>query len=298
MLDRLLGRDALKERIESLEDENERLGEQLDAEERRRSDAVTERQAAQRRVNELEDRVTELQDRVDRLQGDEDALSYRRQESCRRSRLGAILDRLESVQSDAEGIMTAAVTDDRTIPDPVREAFGQRAALVPRAAPCLAVADDAGLLSGALSLPNPPEAFTTWSDGVELDRSWFEPTGEFTLALVRSDLFAMGVYDGHERTAFHGFDSELKENHSKGGFSQGRFERIRDGQIDSHLDRCREALAERPDDAPLFVVGERSVLHEVAGDADATATVDATGKPEPALESAFESFWSVTFYAV
>lgn len=298
MLDQLLGRAELKERIDSLEAEKADLRDRLDAEERRRKDAVTDRQAAQRRVNELQDRVTQLEDRVERLQGEESSLTYRRREDCAHGRLGAVLDRLESIESDPESVLTAVVTDDRSVPEPVSEAFGDRAPLVSRAAPCVAVADDAGLCSVALSLPNPPEPSTTWSDGVELDRSWLEPTGEFTLALVRSDLFAMGVYDGRERTALYGFDSDLKSDHSKGGFSQARFERIRDDQIDSHLDRCREALRERPTDAPLFLVGEGSVLHELDDDADATATVDATGEPEPALDRAFDSFWTVTLYAI
>jgi peptide subunit release factor 1 (eRF1) len=298
MIDRLLGRAALKERIETLEGERADLQAQLDAEQDRRAEAVTDRQAAERRVNELEDRVTQLEDQVERLRGQDDALSYRRTETIQRGRLSAVLDRLASVETDPEGVLTAVVTDDHETPDALREAFGERATLVTRAAPCLAFTDDAGLVSGALSLPNPPESFTEWDDRVRFERSWVEPTGRFTLALVRSDLFAMGVYEGRERTAFHGFDSDLKSKHSKGGFSQSRFERIRDDQIETHLDRCREALSERPGDVPLFVVGEGSVLHEVAGDAEATATVDATGAPEAALEDAFESFWTVTLSAI
>ena len=298
MLDQLLGRAALKERIETLEGEKADLEAQLESEQRRRKEAVTDKQDAERRVNELEDRVTQLRDRVERLQGEDHTLDYRSRESVSGVRLSRILDRLQSIKGDPESILTAVVTDDRDISQPLREAFGERATLVSRAAPCLAIADDAGLVSAAFDLPNPPAAFTTWSDSVDLKRSWLEPTGEYTLALVRSDLFAMGVYDGDEQTAFHGFDSDLKSKHSKGGFSQSRFERIREGQIDTHLERCRVALQERPEDAPLFVVGEQSVLHEVSREADATAAVDATGEPEQALDRAFDSFWTVTLYGI
>ncbi|MEF8882757.1 MAG: Vms1/Ankzf1 family peptidyl-tRNA hydrolase [Halapricum sp.] len=298
MLDELFGRADLKERIETLETEKDELQERLDAERDRRKDAVTDRQAAERRVNELEDRVTELEDRIDRLQEENHTLDYRHREDLSGARLDNVLGRLESIEGDPQSVLTAVLTDEHEISQPLREGFGERAALVSRAAPCLAVTDDAGVLSATLSLPNPPEPFESWSEGVELERSWLEPTGEFTLALVRSDLFAMGVYEDRKRTAFHGFDSDLKSKHSKGGFSQSRFERIRDDQIDTHLDRCREALKERPDDVPLFVVGERSVLYEVASEAEATAAVDATGDPEEALGRAFESFWTVTLYAV
>ncbi|MFW6018635.1 MAG: Vms1/Ankzf1 family peptidyl-tRNA hydrolase [Halapricum sp.] len=298
MLDELFGRAELKERIETLEAEKAELQDRLEAEQNRRKDAVTDRQAAERRVNELEDRITQLQDRIDRLEDGEQVLAYRRREQLTGRRVGSVLDRLTSLAGDPESVLTAVVTDEHRVPSEVREGFGERAALVSRAAPCLAITDDAGMVSVAFDVPNPPEAFATWGDSVELDRSWFEPTGRFTLALVRSDLFAMGVYEGRERTAFHGFDSELKSNHSKGGFSQSRFERIRDGQIETHLGRCQEALAERPDDAPLFVVGEKSVLGAVSDAADATAAVDATGDPEQALDQAFEDVWTVTLYGI
>jgi len=298
MFDELFGRAELKERIEALEDEKSQLSEQLDAERKRRKDAVTDRQAAERRVNELEDKITQLRDRIERLEAGERSIEYRRREQFSPARVEAVLDRLLSIEGDEQSILTAVLADDHGTPRALRDGFGERAALVSRAAPCLAVTDDAGMVSVAVDVPNPPEPFARWSDSVDIERSWFEPTGEFTLALVRSDLFAMGVYEGRKRTAFHGFDSELKSNHSKGGFSQSRFERIRDGQIDTHLERCQEALKERPADAPLFVVGERSVLGAVADAADATAAVDATGDPEPALDQAFESFWTVTVYGI
>ncbi|RXK51864.1 Vms1/Ankzf1 family peptidyl-tRNA hydrolase [Halorientalis pallida] len=295
MLDELLGRAELKERIAELEEDKRHLERQLEAEQERRADAASDRQEAEQRANRLEDRIADLEGTVDRLEGEETSLDYRRRERLRGERLIAVLDRLESVETDPEGALTAFVADDT--PDAVRDAFGERATLVSEAAPCLAVTDDAGLLGATLSVPAPPEPFAEWSDGFQFDPAWFAPEGQFSLALVRSDLFAMGEYDGRERTAFHGFDSELKSQHSKGGFSQARFERLRDEQIDSHVDRCLEALDERTTD-PLYVVGERTVLPAFSSVADVTATVDATGDPEPALADAFRDFWTVQLRAI
>ncbi len=297
MLDDLLGRTELKERIESLEEEKEHLERQLSAEQDRRADAVTDRQEAQRQVNRLEDRVAELEDRVGRLQSEEVEVSFRRESSVRGSRLGEVLGRVESVETGPEGLLTAYVADGHDLPDAVRAGFGDRTGLVSRAAPCLAVTDDAGLVGVCLSVPVPPEPFAGWGTSARLDRSWFQPRGSYALALVRSDLFAMGTYDGRERTAFHGFDSDLTSQHSKGGFSQARFERLRDEEIDDHLDRCRVALEERTTD-PLYVVGERSVIWEVSDLATVTTPVDATGDPEAALEDAFDDFWTVQVRAV
>jgi peptide subunit release factor 1 (eRF1) len=297
MLDDLLGRTALKERIEELEEENHHLRQERDAEADRRADAVTERQRAEERVNRLEDKVTELEDRVDRLQSGDADLTYRTERQLRGERLSELLDRLAALRTEPEGLLTAYVADGHDLPDSVREAFGDRTPLVSRAAPCLAVTDDFGLFGACLSVPVAPDPFVAWADEARLDREWFQPAGEYTLALVRSDLFAMGVYDGRDRTAFHGFDSDLKSQHSKGGFSQSRFERLRDEQIANHIERCRAALAERPD-APLYLVGERTVLDEFEDVADVTAAVSATGDPEDALATAFDSFWTVRLRTV
>jgi peptide subunit release factor 1 (eRF1) len=294
MLDRLLGRASLQEEIADLQEELRHAERQLEAEGRRRSEAVRERQAAEERVNRLEDRIADLEGRLDGRDAGEADLDFRRETAVRGDRLRAVLDRLDSFETEPEGALTAMFDD---VPDPVREVFGDRAALVSRAAPCLAVTDDAGLVSAALAPPDPPEPFVAWADGFEVEREWFLPTGEFVFVLVRSDIFALGEYDGDERTAFEGFSSDVKSNHSKGGFSQGRFERRRDDQIDAHLDRCREAIESRDADR-LYVAGERTVLGEFADEAVRTATVDATGDPEDALDSAFRDFWTTRLYGL
>ena len=297
MLDDLLGRTELKAEIERLESELESARSQLEAEKRRRADAVTERQEAQRRANRLEDRIAELEGRVERLGEEERAVEFRREATLRGDRLEAVLSRLGSFETGPEGALTAFVADGHELPEAVASAFGDRTALVSRAAPCVAVTDDAGLVSACLRPVLRPEPFVSWAAEFELDPAWFRPRGEYTLALVRSDLFAMGTYRGTERVGFHGFDSALKSQHSKGGFSQARFERLRDEQIDDHLERCLAALDEREAE-PLYVVGERSVLGEFDGVAELTSTVDATGDPEPALRAAWEEFWTVQLRAV
>ena len=292
MLDDLLGRTELKEEIEALTEELEHLERQLEAEQGRRKDAVTERQRAERQVNRLEDRVEELEDRVERLQSRDTDVSFRRETTLDSRRLDEILDRLDSFETGPEGALTAFVEDGHDLPAEIRDVFGERAPLVSRAAPCLVVSDDAGLITACLRPPISPDPFVEWADEFRLDRSWVQPQGRYTLALVRSDLFAMGTYEGSERVAFHGFDSDLKSQHSKGGFSQSRFERLRDEQIGEHLDRCREALDQREVD-PLYLVGERSVLSAFRELAAETSAVDATGDPESALRSAYEEFWTV-----
>ena len=294
MLDELLGRAALKERIAELEAATDRLSGQLEGERTRRREAVRDRQAADERANRLEDRIADLEGQVDRARAGERVLEFRGRETLAGGRLAEVLDRLDSVATGPEGALTAMVGD--TLPGAVREAFGERAALVSRAAPCLAVTDDAGLVSAALDPPLAPDPFVEWGEGFRVPAEWFLPTGRFGFALVRSDLFAYADYDGGERGGYEGFESDVMGAHSKGGFSQARFERRREEQVDDHLDRARRAIDDRDPDR-LIVVGERSVLSGF-DDADATAAVDATGDPEEALADAFDAFFSSELYLV
>ncbi|ELK46789.1 hypothetical protein D320_20509, partial [Haloferax sp. BAB-2207] len=174
-------------------------------------------------------------------------------------------------------------------------------------APCVALTDDAGVVSVALSPPRQPDDFDRWSDGFDLDPAWFHPTETTAVALVRGDLFALGRYEDGDLEFVEGFESDVKSAHSKGGFSQGRFERIREGQIDDHINRCHEALDEflgggsgagerAGDDADLVVLGERTVLGEFRDRAALTATVDASGDPETALTEASREFWTTRLY--
>jgi hypothetical protein len=300
MIDRLLGRAELKERIGELEEEKRHLERRVEAEEERRSDAVADRQRAEERVNELEHRIESLEERLERAKGTEDSVDFRRVRDLRGPAVSDALDRFRAVESDdPEGLLTAFVPDGDAVPAAVSEWFGERTALVRRAAPAVVLADDTGAVSVALTPPVEPDPFDGWGDRFRLDDAWFRPTGKFAFALVRSDTFAVGTYEGPDRVAFEGFTTDVKEAHSKGGFSQARFERRREGQIDDHLDRADEALAAAADGVDrVIVVGERSVLGRVRDRADVTDRSDATGTPEAALEDAFRDFWRVRVRAI
>lgn len=296
MLDELLGRAELKERIAELEEERDSLEARLESAEERRAEAVSGRQAAEERVNRLEDRVAELEDRVERAAGGgETDLDFRRVDALHGARRDEVLARLRSVETEAEGALTAMVRGD--VPDAVRAAFGARAPLVERAAPCLALTDDEGLVAAALAPPLPPEPFHEWGTGFRLADGWFRPTGRLTLALVRADLFALGVYEDGERVDVEAFTSDVEEGHSKGGFSQARYERRRDEQVAEHLDEARERLADRDPDR-LVLAGDRGAMDALDVDAERAVAVDASGDPEDALSAAFRDVFATRLYVL
>ena len=298
MLDRVLGRAELKDEIDRLESCVESMEAQVESAKESRAEAVSARQRAEEEVNRLEDRIAELEDRVARDEetggGRTDGLEFRHEETASGDRVREVADRLRSVETSREGALTAYVDSENDVPDAVRERCGDRTPLVARASPCLVCADDAGLVATTLSLPVAPDAFAEWSDGFRVEAEWLRPVGRTCFAVVRSDLFACGVYEDGERVAFEGFESDVMGDHSKGGFSQARFERRRDSQIAEHVEESREALSGFVGDVDrVIVVGDRGVLNDLRDVADATAPVDASGEPAEALAEAFEEFWSI-----
>lgn len=289
MLDSLLGRAELKARIEELEEEKRHLERRLDAESDRRAEAVTARQEAEERVNRLEDRIADLEGRLDDEDvGSEPDLTPRGTEALRGDRLDTVLDRLRSVETGAEGALTAMVGEGE-VPSALADLLDDRAPLVSRAAPCLVCVDDARLVSVALDPPLAPDPFVEWGDGFRLDGGWFHPPDGLTVALVRSDRFAVGVYADGDLSDVETVETDVKAAHSKGGFSQSRFERRRDEQVAAHLDDCR-AVLDRRDPGRLVLLGERTVLDDLDYETVAVEAVDASGDPENALADAARSF--------
>ncbi|WP_277555147.1 Vms1/Ankzf1 family peptidyl-tRNA hydrolase [Halobaculum limi] len=294
MLDKLLGRERLKQRIAELEQERDDAVARMEAEEERRGEAARKRQEAEKRVNELETRVTELEDRLERAEATEEAApSLRGRETLRPKRRDEVLARLESVETSPEGALSAFVASDDDVPDAVASSLDGRVSLVRRAAPTLVYADDAGIVSCALAPALDPDQFCEWGDSFRVEEAWFQPTGRFAFGLARSDTFAVGVYEGDERTSIETVRTDVMDEHDKGGFSQARYERLREEQIDAHLDDCRAALEDLPADLDRVVlVGERDVVKRLGEYADHTAGSDATGKPQRALDQAFDDFWT------
>ncbi|UIO99401.1 hypothetical protein Hbl1158_12830 [Halobaculum sp. CBA1158] len=295
MLDRLLGRKRLKERIAELEGERDDAVARMEAEEQRRGEAARKRQKAEKRVNELETRITELEDRLERAEAREEdtTVDFRGVETLRPDRRDEVLARLRSLETGPEGALSAFVAAGGDVPDAVSEALGDRATLVRRAAPTLVYVDDAGLVSCTLEPALDPDPFCEWDDGFRVEGAWFRPTGRFAFGVARSDTFAVGVYEGDERVALETVRTDVMDEHDKGGFSQARYERLREEQIDEHLEECRAALSELPTDLDRVVlVGEHGIVKRLSEFADFTAASDATGKPETALEEAFSEFWT------
>jgi hypothetical protein len=306
MLDDLLGRTALKHRIEELEDEVESLEERLSAEERRRKEAVTEKQEADRRVNRLEDKTEELRDRLERAGGDEDDRSFRLARSVRGDGLDDVLELLSSARSGEEALTTVSVAPDDRVPDE----FGTETTALLRRVDSdrglVVFGDDVGVVRAALAPPLVADGTRVeHADRFVFDRSLFELPQPYAVAVVRSDEYAGGVYNGDGRVGFSSFSSDIMSKHSKGGYSQSRFERGHDEDVKEHVREAAEMFEEMVGNGVehVFVAGEKRVVRRFTDEVGISApvserTADATGEGEQLLRRGHDSVRSARLYVV
>jgi len=308
MLDDLLGRTALKERIDELEEEVESLEDRLAAEERRRKDAVTDKQEADRRVNRLEDKTEELRDRVERAGGDDqDVRGFRVARAVRGGELDDVLELIASARSGEEALTTVSVAPGDDVPgafEPKTNALLRR---IDSRTGLVALGDDAGVVRVALV---PPLAVgvtgVEHGDSFALDRSLFEIPQPHAVAVVRSDEYAGGVCEGGEAVETSSISSDVMSKHSKGGFSQSRFERGRDEQVDEHVEEAVgrfEETVEGHDVQDVFVTGESRLVSRFADELGTDLPVhertsDARGDGDELLRRGYDSVRGARLYAV
>ena len=293
--DRLTGKDALRDRIgeleqqvETLEETKEELEQKLDSAEQRRSDALREKQIIAEKRNRLEDRVAELEDRIQKTEETDD--SSLKTKTIPYTHVEEFIDRVHSFRTQPEGCCTAAIHSVGQLPEDVEDILTSTAVeTIAKRAPCIVLADDLGVCRVLIEPPQGiSEEGVQWNDHFVLDKDTFVPTGTFTFALVRSDTFAAAEYTDDQQQEVTTFTSDVKSQHSKGGFSQSRFERRREEQIAEHVSQARTTLQDMP--TPQILTGEGTVLNEFDAVSD-TAAVDVTGASEEALRTAFHRYW-------
>jgi len=296
LVDTVLLRTRLKAHIESLYDEISTLESRISELDEKRTSAITDKQRAYEERNKLQDKVEQLEDQLEKAKATQTDATAATIQDYKPHKTADLYDHLSSLTFAENAALTASVKDESTIPILLSEQLEGRVSAVRTAAPALVITDSYNTFSLALELPRLPSNICVWDDSFELEKSWFRPTGTFAFGVVRSDIFAIGIYDGTDQQDFTGFSSRVDKTHSKGGFSQSRFEQQREEQISEHLNDVREELDDLDDVDQVILVGEENIVKQLSENADVLDTSSATGDPEQALKRAYNEFWTVRLH--
>lgn len=256
--------DRLEKKVEELEEEKQRMENRFEAEKERRSELANKKQEAEKRLKKLGQKLEARQeDEEEQELPTEEKEPERADLTLEEVRSG--LDKLESVRSEEEDLLT--VYSSEKISD-----INDLRALKNYAS------------KDTMERLEEYESFVAFTDELFLDvllemRPFFESEwvadGSFKTSKVQefieSDKTWVIVSAGSTRIVkevngqvkeIENVKTRVDRKHTQGGFSQGRFERKREEQIQNHLDAVREELEA---DEPLLV-GDRKLCQQLDGE--------------------------------
>lgn len=260
--------EELEQKIEDLEEEKNKFKNQYEAEQERRSELATKKQKAEEKLNRLKNKYQDLKNKYDADNEEETDEEERKSVSKQLDfREGFnFLKKMESITSPEQDLVTVYSPTD------VEDAEDFRGL-------------KSSVSKNRFQLLQDEDAFIAFLDEEAFDfklktrpffrSDWFNSENFLVgraISFIEKEKIWVQVAAGETKIfkeqsgEFEQIDtvkSRVDRDHSKGGFSQGRFERKRDEQIDKHLDQVTEVL-EMYDE--VYLLGERSLCAEVAGE--------------------------------
>ena len=279
--------ELLKTRIVELKQENESISKRLSKEDARRKKAISDKQAADSALNKAEKKIEVLDHELKNIkdQGlDAYELSFKKSITLTNARSCDLLFQIGSIQSKNENLLSILLAPNKSILD-LNEFEGvidldknvkyllQRV----RSPTGMALFYDMNRVGGISVIVTPPFPIseTGWKLGHTFDITKMQEilNLDWTICIVLAhagETF-MGISNQEAFIDYKIVRSSVKEKHTKGGWSQRRFERLRDEDIRHHVKKARGAfetlMDEYKNEVEVVVIsGEHRLFSEITGD--------------------------------
>jgi len=270
--------DKLEEEIKEVRDERDRYREKLDAEEKRRSKLSKEKQEAQEKLNRLQDKLKNKEKTTSKEESGEEGTKWAKLDL---NEIKNILEKLDSVKSPEKDLVTVKSTERiENLPD----LKGLKNTLN----------------SSDYSSLSSEKSFFAFIDGkifstVLKTRKFFKKDWKLDQEFHTDELKDFIESEKHwaivsagKTQVFHEENGEFEEvdrvttrvenQQKKGGFSQGRFERKRDEQVEEHVKKTKELIK---DFENLKVLGNKKLCKELKG--EYLGGFDSSREPSPEM---------------
>lgn len=247
--------DRLSSKVAELELNLQNTKNQLEKKEILARQAVSERQEAEARLNQELIRTQTLSHELESIRTEsQNRLEFRVIENLSPSAVQAYLSKLSSFRSPSEDLLTvylpsgtrlSAIVPEKTL-DMVEEEIRSLLDRLDTETGMVFFYDFHRMISEAI-VPPFPVASTAWylQDNFEtapLEENLSSSCRLLVLILHAGESFIGFAPDARIFDTEEFIKSSVKEKHSKGGFSQRRFERLREEDIAHHMDKVFEAM--------------------------------------------------------
>lgn len=253
--------ERLEDSIDELEDEKQSWKERFEAEKERRSDLSRKKQEAEEELNRLRGKL-ETQSSQEVEETAEKGTGFRSLEFEEAEKLLQKLDSIKSPERELVTLYCPEEVEDLSELKSLKNSVDREHYSVLQEEESFVAFIDPEL--GVFMLKMAPFFSEKFSIGkefeVEVLLGFLE--SEKYWALVSAGETAVYSEEGGDLEELEKVKSRVDKEHSKGGFSQGRFERKRDEQIENHLDKTEELLKDYPD---AYVLGDKRFCEDLPG---------------------------------
>ncbi|WP_406657997.1 Vms1/Ankzf1 family peptidyl-tRNA hydrolase [Methanolobus sp. ZRKC2] len=247
--------------------------------------AVAAKQGAEEKLKAAEVKLRSLEHELEKCKKDVPGqLSFTRKDMFNKKQAHELLQSLSSIEYPAASLLTvhiAAGGKPENIQDYgklVEELDSETLAMIGK------VSSSTGLvlfyspdhLVNELIVPPLPLKRSYWTKGNTFDtdsllESIKENVSMSVLVAHAGESFVGYSFDSEEFDSFQVIKSSVKAKHAKGGFSQRRFERLRDEDIAHHIDKVKLSLKELLEEFEenidyLFLAGDLQLAKEMTSD--------------------------------
>lgn len=255
----------LEASVEEKDERIEKLENMLEAEKERRKKSSREKQEAEEKLNRLRDRLRNFEN--DSSDKSEETVERSQKDPISFERTLQMLEKLDTMESGEKDLVTVYSPSKTENLDDLR---GLKNSISNEQ-----YSEIEGLSSFCAFLDRDTintvlESRPVFDSGFEVDK--FFDVGEL-LEFIESKKIWVLVSSGSTRIfredagswrKVESVKSRVDREHSKGGFSQGRFERKREEQIEKHLNQVRETLHEFEQEK-VYLLGTEKLCEDLPG---------------------------------
>ncbi len=278
--------ELLQARIDELESKNRVLSTRLSKQEVRTKKAVSDKQEADLALKKAEKKIENLERTIENLneetqKSDDLALTFKRAVTLTNAQSCDLLSQISSIRSRNEDLLTVylhpgeSVTDLNEFESAIELDQYVKYLMQRIESPTgMALFYDMKRMGMVRMLMTPP--FTIGESGWKLGRVFdtthlqelLEHNRVICILLAHAGETFIGILNREAVIDYKVVRSSVKEKHTKGGWSQRRFERLRDEDIKHHAEKARgvfEALVDEYKDELKMVVasGEHNLVKEI-----------------------------------
>ncbi len=298
--------NSLKSKIAELEEENRKLAARLEKKDEKTKKSVATKQEVDRELNEATQKIASLEKELQKLkEGTSSELKFRFSESLTTHKLDEILFMLGSLQSKIPTMITIYLAKDENIKNITQDIQidNQSNALIEKieSSTGKAIFYDADRLIRTVIIPFLPISRSEYAAGKQFNLEPLKKTLEFDKILVLNahagETFA-GIVEADTVVEHDVIRSSVMGKHTKGGWSQKRFQSLVEEDVRHHADKVRAALSgmiEKNKDIQYIIAGgEGKLIKMILEGFDyplIIKSMDAAGNIEKVFQEATKVRW-------